>query len=226
MAKWTVASLSQQARNGTTSHTFTFTQPAAGSFLVAVVAGPVTFTTPTGFTQVQSAVNAGGQYLFTKASATGSETSITCTTNSANFPAVARIYEFPSGSTILGSLSKVNAGQASFSGAALTALGSSVKLLVGVGSQAATSGTTPTWSAWSNSAVEDTDVNAPFSGNDGYSLGIAYLEDSVLTGWTPTATITSGSLQGAEAITFAVSVAAGGAPATPPILTMQTRRSY
>lgn len=224
MAKWTVRSQSQSARNGTTTATFTMTQPTAGSFLTAIFSGAVTFTAPTGWTLERSAVNNGGLYLFTKASAAGTETTITSTMNGSDYATGAVFYEFPSGSTIAGSLGKTAAGSSAFSGAALTGLTSSAKLLVGVGSQVNNAASAISWSAWSNSAVEDTDVFAQRSVTDGYGLGIAYLEDSVLTGWTPTATIT-GTTVSAEAITFAVNVAGGGAaPATPPIIVLAPRR--
>lgn len=225
MTIWATRSLSQQARvGGSTTHTHTFTQPSAGQLLYAICMGAVTFTTPSGWTLQQSAVNNGGMYLFSK-TATGSETSLTTTVNGANYPSVAVIYAFPSGSTAGLSANKINAGTGSYVGAALTGLTGTNYLGVAGNQNNDRTATNASWGSWSNSAIEDTDVSVVQVTTDGYSAGTAYLEDSVLTSWTPTATVTSFGGTSAEAITFAVSVGAGGgAPAIPPIIVLAPRR--
>lgn len=211
MSKWINRSLSQHAADGTSVSTFPFTQPAAGNLLIAVAYGSVTFTTPSGWSQVRSAVNYGGLYIFTK-TADGTETSFSCTNNASNYATVAVVYEFPSGSTLIASASKTNAsGTAAFTGAALTGL-TGTNLLMSVGGICDSSSSAVSWSGWSNSAIEDTDVCVPRGTNDGYGLGIAYLEDSALTSWTPTATIANPPSSTAEAATLAVNVPSQSSP--------------
>lgn len=221
MAIWTTRSLSQQAR-GTTAVTFTFTAATAGSRLLEVVCGPVTFTTPAGWTAVNSAVNIGGLYVFTKVAA-GGETSTAHTINATNEPTVAVVYEFPSGSTVGPSATKTSSGTTSISGAALSGLTGTNLLFSFVGAADSSSGGTTGFSAWSSSAVEDTDVAADWSSNDGYRFGAAYLEDSVLTSWTPTATQAAGSAT-AESLTVAVNVAGGAVAPALPIIVLAPRR--
>ena len=50
MVQWVNRSLIQAPRNGTTSHTVSFTPATAGNLLVCVAEGAVTSTTPTGWT--------------------------------------------------------------------------------------------------------------------------------------------------------------------------------
>lgn len=224
MAKWINRSLSQVARNGTTTITHTFTAATAGSLLYAVCGGSNVLTTPTGWTLVNSSVNLGGLYVFRK-TATAGESSFATTINTANFPSTAIIYEFGTGSTAGTSAQKTNSGIGTFSGAALTGLGAGAKLIIGAGNCDVNSTTTlPSWSAWSSSAVEDTDTGFLAAATNGHSVADAYLEDSVLTGWTPTATVTNPSVQ-AESITFSVNAVGGGATAPAlPIIVLAPRR--
>src|SRR6478752_3702729 len=100
MSSWvnrTVLSGSSVDPNGTTSHTCTFTAATSGNFLVAVVAGGVTSTTPSGWTLVTSAINNAGLYVFTK-TASASESSFTTTHNGSNYPILGVVYEFYAGS--------------------------------------------------------------------------------------------------------------------------------
>jgi hypothetical protein len=222
VAKWITRSLSQVARNGTTAITHTFTPASAGSLLYAVCVGSVTYTLPTGWTLVNSAVNNGVVYVWRK-TATAGESSFATTGSGSNFPSTAVIYEFASGSTVGSSAQKINSGTSSFSGAALTGLGASAKLIIGTGGHDHTQGTIPTWSAWSSSAVEDVDNGFANGATPGHTLGVAYLEDSVLTGWTPTATITGPGTSSAESVVFSVNVAGATAPALP-IIVLAPRR--
>lgn len=221
MALWTTRSLSQQAR-GTTSVTFTFTAATAGNLLVEVVYGPVTFTTPAGWTLVNSAVNIGGLYVFRKVAA-GGETTTTHTINATSTPTVAVVYEFPSGSTVGVSATKTASGTTAITGAALTGITGTNTLFALVGASDTSSGGTTGFSAWSSSAVEDTDVAADWVTTDGYRFGDAYLDASALTSWTPTVTQTAGSAS-AESITMAVNVTGGVAAPALPILIMPPRR--
>lgn len=81
-------------------YNFGFT-PAVGSLLVLIGAGPVTWSTPTGYTQRSLQLSSGAIYLFTKTAASG-DTSITVNHNGsgmAAYPAVLEVWEFPTGSS-------------------------------------------------------------------------------------------------------------------------------
>ena len=96
MVQWVNRSLTQAPRNGTTSHTVSFTPATAGNLLVCVVEGAVTSTTPTGWTLPTggSAINNTGLYVWYK-TATAAEASLTTTHNGSNYPAGFVIYDSP-----------------------------------------------------------------------------------------------------------------------------------
>lgn len=97
------------ARNGTASHTINFTPAAAGSLLIAVMAGAVTHTAATpGWTKQLNATVFTEIALFSMTAA-GGESSLQVTHNGSNYPVEWVVYEFPAGSTFAGG-NAVNSG--------------------------------------------------------------------------------------------------------------------
>jgi hypothetical protein len=182
--------------------------------------GAVTFTTPSGWTKPTNSgqINNGGLYVFYRTAA-GSDT-ITTVNNSSNYPIMADFFEFAAGSTFVacaGSTGVASGG----AGPTLSGLTGSnwIAATGGVGAQTGTS-SSATW----NTGVEATDFFVQNGATDGYEYSLTYLDGSVLTSASAAMTVPSQS-NTAERLVFAVNVA-GGAPAIPPILVMQTRRAY
>jgi hypothetical protein len=215
MALWLNRSLVQAPRNGTTTHTISFTPATAGNLLVLVMEGAVTHTVPTGWTRQAQGLNNTELSVYTK-TATAGESSFSTTHNGSNYPIGVLVYEFPSGSTWSG-----GAG----SGSSALGLSAASPTLTGLtGTNLAFSAVaiavadsflpSVAWSSTSGTVVEDTDVALAGSPTDGYGLSVAYLEDFTGTSFTATGTISKGGVvvNGKEALTFAVKVAAS-APA-------------
>jgi hypothetical protein len=218
-------------RNGTTTHTVdpnsgsasagALFSPTAGNLLVCIVEGAVTSTTPTGWTLPTggSAVNNTGLYVFWKTAA-GADNLVT-THNGSNYPVVFDFYEFASGSTFGTSTASTGVAAAGGAGPTLSGL-TGTNLICAVAAQDPNPGTSSVvWSA----GTKAIDITLATSGTDGYTLSMAYMEDSALASWSSAATFT-GSTTNIERLVFALKPVAGGAPAIPPILTMQTRRAY
>lgn len=209
MAKWINRTLVQAPRNGTTSHTITFTAATAGSLLVLVMEGAVTHTVPTGWTRRAQALNNTELSVYTK-TATAGESSFSTTHNGSNYPIVAVVYEFAAGSTWVNAVSATGLppGAANPTLSGLTG----TNLLVGAKAAGLSGSLTYTGTAWSGLAgiVEDVDAVEPAGATDGYGFSVAYVEDSAATSFTPTGTTTTTAVS-LEALTFAVKTVA---PAT------------
>jgi hypothetical protein len=233
MAKWLNRVAIAAPRNGTTTHTVnpasgtvvngTLFTPTAGRLLVVACEGAVTSTTPSGWTLPTggSAVNFTGLYVWWRTAA-GSDT-FTTTHNTANYPAVFDIYEYPAGTTFSGAASSTGVA----SGGAGPSVGSltGTNLIMGtVGNEAFSTSSAGTV-GWA-SGVEAIDTLVVQATTSGYLYSLTYLEDSVLTSSSIAATISGASnLQATyERLMFAVKVAATAA--IPPSLIMQTRRPY
>jgi hypothetical protein len=203
VAKWLNRSLIQAPRNGTNAHTVTFTPPAAGNLLLALVEGPVTSTTPTGWILQASAINNTGLYAWTK-TATAAESSFTTTHNGSNYPIGVVVYEFAAGSAWVAGVSSTG-GSAGAPNPMLSGLSGANLLFGAVGDGNATGATiSAVWSA-TPSPVADVAVSELPVGTDGYWFGVAYAEDSTAASYQPTATLTNpGGTK--EALTFAVNV--------------------
>jgi hypothetical protein len=217
VALWLNRSQALAARNGTTSHTLDWSgafTATAGRLLVLIVAGPVTTTTPAGWTLHKSAINLDGLYVFVKTAA-GGETSVSVTHNSSNFPVQWVIYQFPAGSAVNGTPGGLT-GQILTSWAQVTAM-TGTNTVFGVAAQPHTSGVSGTISvAFTGAWIEDVDVDSAFSTTDGAYLAVGY-QDAVATATaTPTGTITQVSGSNGERVTFAVTVGAGATPTTLP----------
>lgn len=212
-------------RNGTTSHTVTFTAASSGSLLVATIAGGVTSTTPTGWTAVQSAVNFAGLYVFRK-TATAGESSFTTTHNGSNYPIDGIVYEFASGSTVVGTAGTAT-GQAvgsAVTGPNCTSLTGTYTRFAVRDLDVATTAVTGVSAVWTTPSVEDYDSYTAFSSTDGIWTGIAYDDGASGASFTPSATVTrtgTGTTTG-EGISFAVNVVApSGGPTLPELVMAQ-----
>lgn len=218
MVAWVNRAVFQAPRNGSASHTVNpsstaglvsgaaFT-PTAGRLLVVVVEGAVTSSTPSGWTLPSggSAISDSGLYVWYRTAA-GGDTFAT-THNGSNYPVVFVVYEFPAGSTFVKSASGTGVSNTA-ANPNLTGL-SGTNVVVGVKATAMASGWTYGGAVWSSGYVEEYDDFVPFSSTDGYWLTIAAQEGVTASSARPTATI-SGTAFGAEALTFAVKVPAGG----------------
>lgn len=215
MAKWTNRTTVEAPRNGTTSHTVSFTPAAAGSLLVCVAEGSVTSSTPSGWTLPAggSAVNNTGLYVWHRI-ATAGLSSLTTTHNAANYPVAFVVYEFPAGSAFVKSVSGTAVARAAAS-PSLTAL-TGTNLVMGVIAGGIFTTTSDALTAWSGtgSPVEDFELLMLKSGTDGYIFSLAYVESFTGASWQPTGAVsgTFGLPDNKEALTFAVSVAAGAGP--------------
>lgn len=210
----TVLSGSSINRNGTTSHICTFTAATQGNLLVAVVAGIVTFTTPSGWTLVTSGVNTGAIYVFAKIASSG-ESSFSTTHNASNTPIFGVVYEYSSGTTVIGSNSAT--GQAYNT----TTTGPSVSSLTGTYTRFAarvlgSDRIDTTFSAaWTLPSVKDYDALEPrINGvTDGLALTIAYDDNATGTSFNPSAYLTSTNTNygNGEGVAFALSIGNGSA---------------
>jgi hypothetical protein len=214
MPLWVHRTLVQAARNGTNTHTVNFTPAAVGSLLIAIAEGPVTSTTPTGWTLRSSAINNTGLYLWSK-EATAGESSFVTTHNAPNYPVAFLVYEFSASSEFVDAVSQTGGGESdpnvTLSGLTGTNLVFGV-VARGVGGTDIVSSSV-SWTASPTNPTEDSDLFVPFSTTDGYILSTAYIEDYTGSSFTPTGAISAlGSGATKEEITFALSVTAEDPP--------------
>lgn len=217
MAPWvnrTVASGASVAANGTTSHTVAYTTPTLGNKLYAVCDGGVTFTTPSGWTLIGSAVNNTGLYAFSKTAVSGdvATPSFVTTHNASNYAIQVVIYEFPAGSAGVGTPgSAINTAVGSaVNGPACTSLTGTYSRW-DVRAQIATAASTAASTAWTLPTTEDFDVLVLHSTNDGCYMTIAYDEGATGTSFTPNANTSSILGTPCEDLSFAITIAAAAA---------------
>lgn len=208
-------------RNGTASHTFdpssstnvvggTPFTPTAGRLLVVVGGGPVTATTPTGWTLPAggSAVNTSGCYCWHRTAAGGD--TFTTTHNGSGYLYVVDIFEFPAGSTFV----KAAAQAAVSSGSASTAIAGLAGTNTNIHTRTTNhqSGAVPSHT-WTAPPAEITDYGATqdINGNDGVGFTTGGVEDD--TAASRAFTVTNSLGFSAETVTFSVNVA--GPPAPP-----------
>lgn len=213
--KWINRSLVQAPRNGTLTHSVSFTPAAAGSLLVCVAEGSVTSSTPAGWTLPDGgfAVSNTGLYVWWKI-ATAGESALTTTHNGSNYPVAFIVYEFAAGSAFVASVAGAGIAPDNANPALTGLTGTNLVLGVVAGGITSTSNATTAWSG-TGSPVEDVDVVAPGGGTDGYMFSLAYVESFTGASWQPTGSISGSNLPpNKETLTFAVSVAAGGGAPT------------
>jgi len=206
MSKWinrTVLSGASVAANGTTSHTCTFTPATSGNFLVAVVAGAVTFTTPSGWSLSDFMVGNAGLYVFYK-TATSGESSFSTTHNGSNYAIQGVVYEFQAGTTYLGGESTASSSM-TLNAPTVTGLTGTYSRFSARGWGQSTSGAV-TSCAWTLPAIEDYDVTVPAASQDGIFLTIAYDDGATGSSFTANSTMTTNQSGSGEAIAFALTV--------------------
>jgi len=213
MSSWvnrTVLSGASIAANGTNAHTCTFTAAGGGDLLIAVVAGAVTFTTPTGWALEGSAINDTGLYVFSK-TASASESSFSTTHNGSNYAILGVVYEFFAGSAVIGNAGTDNNQSATATGPDTNSLtGTYSRFAVRSWNMTGTSSTAA--AAWTLPSIEDYDTYVPNSGStDGVALTIAYDDNVTGASFTPSSTysITSSSAPDGQAVSFGLSLTAG-----------------
>lgn len=205
-SKWINRTLVSATRNGTTSHTISFTPATSGNLLVAVMEGSVTSSTPTGWTLPTggSSVNSTGIYVWYK-TATSGESSFSTTHNGSNYPVGCVVYEFAVGSTFVQAASTTNNTSPTLSGLTGTNL-----LMSAIGVAApGTAVASYSWTAPSPGIIEDAYSAADGSPTDGYSMSVAYVQGSTATSFAPQVT-PNGSAATKEWLSFAIQVAASG----------------
>lgn len=209
MSSWvnrTVLSGSSTAANGTNAHTCTFTAASSGNFLVAIVAGAVTFTTPTGWTLLQSAVGGSGLYVFTKTASAG-ESSFTTTHNGTNYAILGIVYEFYTGTAANGTAGTNNAVAATATSPSATGL-TGTYTRIATRSWTISTGYTSGATTWRTPTVEDYDAYIPSGSQDGVTLSVAYDDGATGTSFSPDSDqiIQPSNLGNGCAISFALTV--------------------
>lgn len=194
--------------NGTASHTCTFTAATAGNFLVAVVAGSVTCSTPSGWTLVQSAVNFTGLYVFTKTASSG-ESSFSTTHNGSNYVISGIVYEYYTGTNVIGSNAMTGMGGGG------TASGPQTTGLTGTYSRFAarswsmSSAISTSTTTWTLPTLEDYDAYVPRASEDGIALTIAYDDGATGSSFNPSSFMSTTNTSGSgEGVSWALNVAA------------------
>lgn len=220
MVVWLNRAVYQLPRNGTTTHTVdptsatslvsgaTFT-PTLGRFLLVVIEGAVTSTTPSGWTLPTggSAVNNSGLYVWYRTAASGSN-AFTTTHNGSNYPVVVAVYEFAAGTTFTGSVASTSttATTANPNLAGLT--GTNLVLAVKATAESGSVGSDDYAWTGTGSPVEDWQVSADGGPTDGFLASLAYVEAYMGASWQPTGALSWTSGPSNEALTFAVKPAA------------------
>lgn len=183
--------------------------PTAGNMLLCVARGAVTFTTPTGWTAPSGAqaVNQGGLYAWWRTAAGGGD-NLTTTNNASNYPTSFDFYEFPAGSTFVGTGQGSNGVASGANGATLTGLTGTKLIMFAAGRNlTATAGSASgSWSVGTEAV--DTYYLRPSGTIDGSQYSLAHLTNftgsSTVSAWT-----WAGGLSGpttAETIVFAINV--------------------
>lgn len=210
MSSWvnrTILSGSSTDRNGTNSHTCTFTPATSGNLLVAIVAGGVTFTTPIGWTRSVFAVNFSGIYSFTKTASEG-ESSFTTTHNGSDYPILGVVYEFYAGSSLLSTSNTTGqARNTTVTGPQVTGL-SSMYTQFAARSWCLGTGSSSGSCTWTLPSIEDYDDFTSPASTDGIVLSIAYDDRQTASSFNPSSTLTTDDNKAGEGIAFALSITA------------------
>lgn len=169
---WIARSEGTGPRNGTNSHTISFTPASAGSLLVAVVGGAVTHTMVTsGWTKRLSPANTTELAVFTKTAGAG-ESSFQLTHNGSNYPIEYVVYEFPVGSTYHSGVGQQGDGTFPTLGG-LPGVG--ITVFAGLSLSLTPGDNTPRTAIWNYFWEGDLDRNTTDNGvTNGSYLGIGY----------------------------------------------------
>lgn len=244
MAKWDNHATIAAAANNTTSHTVVasagttvdgalFT-PVAGKLLVCVCEGSVTSGSatgdptppPTGWTAPtgNQAVNNTGLYVWWRTATATTADQLTLVHNGTNYGVVADIYQFPAGSTFVGSGSSFASSSGSANPVVSGLTGTNLLMFAAGNAVSATTGTnSSTWGGGALKQLETLSLRGGSPAADGYDYTLAYIEDSVAAA-TPATTLTYGSVppltSSGERLTFVVKVAGGTVAVPPSLVTM------
>lgn len=226
MATWLNRVVLQSAGTGSTTETYdpnagtvvsgTAFVPTVGRLLVAIIGGPVTSTTPSGWTLPTSgsAINNNGLYVWWKVAA-GSDTAVSTHNGDGTYPTIIEFLEFPAGSTFVGSnAAPIIANGAS--GPTLSGL-TGTNLIMGASAYPGGQAAAQTWTP----GTIDTYAYKDNGSGKYVEFGTAYLEDSVLTSSSMATTRGTGASSSYERLQFAINVAAGVAPSYPFTLLME-----
>ena len=200
---WLHSTAGVAARNGTSSHTITWSTDGGspftaglGSLMVVMIFGAVTHTVSGSWSEVAQPVNSGELSLFvsTNNSSTAPPTSITVTHNASNYPIEYFVGELPAGSSYVSS-SGTSPNNDTF--AALTGLtggaGNERLILAAIGRTATSVAYNSFSTVWTSPFVKDTDQFAPFSSStDGGGMSVAHQINNTSTSATPVVTPTYG----------------------------------
>lgn len=180
-SRWVARTSGSALRDGTNTRTLTFSAASAGSFVMAVVSGPVTSTaTSPGWTKRLSPVDNTELAVFTL-NASGGETSLNLTHNGSNYPLNYVIYEFPAGTSWV-------AGDSVSNGDApgLTGLPGTPVTVFAALSMASDSPSDYTDMTWGHRWIEDVDLLVPSDNvTDGAHLGVGWTSHIVRTSINP-----------------------------------------
>lgn len=205
MADWINRTVGVAARNGTSSHTITFTPATSGRLLMVVMSGSVTHTMSTsGYTKRVTAVNSTELAVWTKTAA-ASESSLTVTHNASNYPVEYAIYEFPAGSAWLAGSNQPNTS----TWAALTGLTGTPTVFAAISqNQSAAIGATVLTTTTSAPWTEDYDDGTVYATTEGANLSIGYQSAYASSSVTPSQTVAAGP--NSERAVWAITVASSG----------------
>lgn len=221
MASWLNRTAGILARNGTSSHTLTFSTdgdapftPTNGRLLVVVVAGGVTHSWPGGWTEQLQPVN---NAELSVATATASSTSsVTITHNGSNYPVAYAAYEFASNASWVTGVGASNTASTAASPDLSGLPGTAVSVFWSACSTIPTD-TSARDATWTAPAVEDVDLYTAGAATDGVWLTVA-VENNVTTttktGATPTIN-TTGTAINPERVSFAIAPGTSGASLAP-----------
>lgn len=217
MALWLNHVTIAAPKNGSTTHTVdpssatnavggTPFTPTAGRFLLCIVSGAVTSTTPSGWTLPTngSAINNVGTYVFYRASAAGGDT-ITTTHNGSDYSVAFDIYEYTAGTSFVAAASNVTQSTTS-ANPNLTGL-TGTNTVFGVKSGFDNVSDATITATWNSPNVEATDLDIQPNVTDGILLFVCYQDSYTSASYQPTGTATGGFGFGNDnGITFAIAL--------------------
>jgi hypothetical protein len=212
---WIHKSQGVAPRNGTNSHTITFTTdgdapftPATGSLLLVYIGGGVT-NAASGWTEVEQPVSSGELSAFTIVSA--STTSITVTHNASNYPCPWVVKEYPAGSVVTSSTSSNTTNDTFPTLSGLTGGAGNERVIDAAFLRVADGGESGFSAVWGSSFIEDADQYIAQSPTDGAGFTSGHLINVTATSSMPTITPTYGgtwTINDREKIVMAINAVA------------------
>ena len=214
MARWlnrTVLSGASVAQNGTSSHTCSFTPASGGNYLLAIVTGSVTCSTPAGWTLVAASVEMAGLYAFAKI-ASADEDSFATTHNGSNYAIRGIVYEFPAGTSVIGANYAFGLGGGTISSPALSGLEGTYSVFAARSHSLALANGSMSVNPWTLPATKDYEAYVGYAGGtEGVGLSVAYQDDTTGSTFAPNYNMTweNEPNNRGEGIIFALSIPEG-----------------